>query len=136
LKNFEKTGLHSAQIAAALPWLWLALVVASQTSAAGHLADALFATLFGIGGPGGGFMPLVLQKGYHVFLFFTFGWLLSLPAAGRRQLRCLLWVLVVGAGAEALQLWAPGRHPQLSDALLNLAAGTAAVAAQARLKRT
>ncbi|MDA0205396.1 MAG: VanZ family protein [Acidobacteria bacterium] len=135
LNNFEKTGLRSAQIAAALPWLWLALVVASQSSTAGHLADALFAMLFGVGGPGGGFTHLVLQKGYHVFLFFTFGWLLSLPAAGRSQLSCLLWVFVVGAGAEALQLGAPGRHPQLSDALLNLAAGAAAVVVRARLKR-
>jgi VanZ family protein len=136
LKNFEKTGLPSERLVGALPWLWLALVVASQTSAAGHLADALFSTLFGSSGPGGGFLHLVLQKSYHVVLFFLFGWLLSLPAAGRRQASCLLWVLVAGAGAEALQLWAPGRSPQLSDALLNLAAGAAAVAAQALLKRS
>ena len=135
LKNSEKTGLLSARIVAALPWLWLALVVVSQTSAAGRVAEALFSTLFGSGGPGGGYLHLVLQKGYHVFLFFTFGWLLSLPAAGRHQASCLLWVFVVGSGAEALQLWAPGRGPRLSDALLNLAAGAAAVVGQAWLKR-
>jgi VanZ family protein len=119
-----------------MPWVWLAFVIASQTSAAGRLADAAFVLLFGAAGPEGGHLHFLLQKSYHVLLFFLYGWLLSLPAAGRRQVSCLLWVLAVAAGAETLQLWAPGRSPLLSDALLNLTAGATAVLVQARLKRS
>ena len=92
--------------------------------------------LFGTGGPAGSHLHFMLQKGYHVFLFFLFGWLISLPAAGRRQASCMAWALAAGAGAEALQLWAPGRHPQLSDALLNMAAGAVAVLTRGALKRS
>lgn len=91
--------------------------------------------LFEAGEPTGGDLHFALQKTYHVFLFFPLGWLLSLPAAGRSQVRCALLVLTVGAGAESLQLWAPGRSPQLSDALLNVAAGMAAVLVRAEMRR-
>jgi hypothetical protein len=108
----------------------LALVVASQTSEAGRLADSFFAWLFGSGGADEldrGVLYFLMQKGYHVGLFAVFGWLLSLRLTGRSRTGCVLWVVAAGVVAEALQLLVAGRHPHIGDAVLNVAAGTATV---------
>lgn len=117
------------------PWIWCALIVLSQTNFAGHRADELFTWLFGGGDGGSGLLHLSLQKGYHVFLFAVFGLLLASPAA-RRSLRiCLLWCLGIGIVGESLQLLSSSRSPQLSDALINVIAGVAAVLLVRRLSR-
>lgn len=130
MKSSEKTGHRSRQLVSAFPWVWLALVVASQTSEAGRLADSFFAWLFGSGGADEldrGVLFFLMQKGYHVGLFTVFGWLLSLRLAGRSRTSCVLWAVAAGVVAEALQLLGAGRHPHVGDAVLNVAAGTGAV---------
>ncbi len=126
----EKTGHRSRPLISALPWVWLVLVVASQTSEAGRLADSFFAWLFGSGEASEldrGLLHFLMQKGYHVGLFTVFGWLLSLRLAGRSRTGCVLWAAAAGVVAEALQLLVTGRHPHIGDAVLNVAAGTGAV---------
>jgi VanZ family protein len=133
------TGPPSRSLVSALPWVWLALVIASQTSQAGQLADSFFTWIFGPGGDDGidrGSLHFLLQKGYHVGLFTVFGGLLSLRQACRSYAACLLAAICAGAVAESLQLLAAGRSPEVADALLNIVAGGGAVFGWFRYRRS
>jgi hypothetical protein len=127
LMGTQQTGARGQSLISAFPWIWLALIVASQTAAAGQLADSLFALLFGTGDSDGGELHFTLQKGYHVGLFAVFGYLLALPHARRSRPACLWLAATAGVAAESLQLLASGRSPQIGDAVLNVCAGVGAV---------
>lgn len=117
-------------LVSSLPWIWLALVAASQTAEAGRLADSVFTWIFGAGGDASfdrGLLHFIFQKGYHVGLFAVFGCLLSLAQAGRSRAACLWSAAIAGVVAESLQLFADGRSPQATDAILNVVAGVTAV---------
>ncbi len=124
----------SAALKSRLAWAWCVYIVLSQTGTAGRLADELFNSLFGAGNGGDETLHFVLQKGYHVFLFGVFGWLLTLPRGWRSRRECVLWCLGVGAAGESLQLLALGRSPKVSDAILNVAAGFLAVWVSRRIQ--
>lgn len=101
---------------------WLAFVVFSQTGLAGRLADGVALWLFGPQPEGPEeVLRYLMQKGYHVGLFFVLGFLARSTAA-RSMLEMVLWTVVFSAASEALQFLAPSRSPQWSDALLNVAA--------------
>jgi VanZ family protein len=113
-----------------LPWLWYVFIAASQSSEAGSLADSIFNWIFGAGRDDSvdhGAIHFILQKGYHVGLFAVFGYLLALTDASRSLWRCLALSVIGGVVAECLQLFAEGRSPQVSDALLNALTGAAVV---------
>ena len=103
--------------------LWIVVIVFSQTGLAGALADALVLWLFG-GRPEGGeeWLRLLMQKGYHVGLFGVAGLLIGLGEPARRgpAWHGLLWCVGLSVFGETLQLLAPARSPQFSDAALNV----------------
>lgn len=82
--------------------------------------------IFGPGPAEIGSPPFLLQKGYHCFMFAVFGWLLA-RSGKPRDAWAALWVAIgFGILAEALQWLAPGRHPQVSDAMINVVSAGAA----------
>ena len=105
--------------------IWLAFVVFSQTGLAGRMADAVALWLFGPRPEGPEeLLRYLLQKGYHVGLFGVLGYLAA--ATGKRGVKQMLfWTVVFSAASEALQFLAPARSPQISDAILNVAAALA-----------
>jgi hypothetical protein len=103
-------------------WLWVGLILFSQTALAGRLADALVA-LFTPSGPAAGGWPRVLaQKAYHVVLFGGMGALLALRTKRASQAERIGWCAGFSAFAESLQILAANRHASPWDALLNIAA--------------
>ena len=124
----------NAAIKSRLVWIWCIYIVISQTGAAGQLANELFDWLFGGERGGANVLHFLLQKGYHVFLFGVFGWLLTSPLGRRSWRTCLLWCVGLGAASEALQLLAEGRSPTVSDAVLNVVAASLAVWLSWRLR--
>lgn len=104
--------------------LWVALVLFSQTTWAGGIATVISTWLFGPGPAPVGSPPFLLQKAYHVFLFGTYGWLLARSGPPRSTPWALTLAVGLSVFAESLQLLAPNRHPQVADAILNIAAAT------------
>ena len=89
------------------------------------MANSISDWLFGPGPAEIGSPPFLLQKGYHVFLFGVFGWLIARSGAQWSAAAALGLAAGFGVFAECLQWLAPGRHPQVSDALINIvSAGT------------
>ena len=115
---------------------WIALILFSQTTWAGQIANRISVWLFGGGPVSVGSPPFLMQKGYHVLLFGGLGWLLARSAAPRPAGRSLALAVGISVVAEALQMLAPGRSPQVSDALLNVAAATLAWAVAKRMPRS
>lgn len=109
----------------ALAWLWLGVILVSQTEWAGDAANWLASLVLGSGPDSFGWGRLLAQKGYHVLIFSVFAALLTLPRGHRDWRTCLALSVSIGVLAEALQTLAVGRHPAVSDALLNVAAGLA-----------
>ena len=124
----------SAAFKSRLAWAWCVVIVLSQTKMAADAANALFGWFFGGGGGGDGVLRLVLQKGYHVLLYGTFGCLLTLPPDWRSVRTCLAWSAAVGVAGESLQLLVDGRSPRVSDAVLNVSAAILAVWLMRRLQ--
>ena len=73
-----------------------------------------------------GWQYLIVDKGFHVTLFFILALLLcrALLPFPRRTLVVLAYGAVVGSCSEYLQSFFPGRDPALRDVLINLG-GTA-----------
>jgi VanZ family protein len=117
------------EVAFRSPWplrFWAALILFSQTTWAGRIASVISAWLFGPGPADVGSPPFLLQKAYHCFLFGVFGWMLARTGKPRSARSSLALAIGFGVIAECLQLMAPGRHPQLSDAAINVVSATAA----------
>ncbi len=114
--------------------LWTAVILFSQTTWAGDLAGQFSAWLFGPGPAEIGSPPFLLQKGFHCFLFAVLGWLLARSGKPLPARQALAVAIGFGGFAELLQWLAPGRHPQWSDAFINVVSATAAwtLAARAR----
>ncbi len=117
------------------PWplrIWTALILFSQTTWAGQIAGMVATALFGPGPADIGSPPYLLQKGYHCLLFGVFGWLLAQTGKPRGPAIALAIAVGFSIFAEMLQLWAPGRHPQWSDAVINIVSSTAVWALASR----
>lgn len=121
------------------PWplrIWAALALFSQTTWAGRIANAISIWIFGPGPSAIGSPPFLLQKGYHCFLFGVLGWLAANAGKSGHRWRTLAWVVGFSALAEMLQLLAPGRHPQISDALINVVSASLAWTVAVRRQAT
>jgi len=117
------------------PWplrIWTALILFSQTTWAGEIAGIIATTVFGPGPADVGSPPYLLQKGYHCFLFGVFGWLLARTGKRRPPAQALAIAISVSIFAEMLQLLAPGRHAQWSDAAINIVSSSAVWALASR----
>lgn len=117
------------------PWylrIWTALILFSQTTWAGEIAGVIATALFGPGPADIGSPPYLLQKGYHCFLFGVFGWLLARTGKQYPPPAALTIAVSVSILAESLQMLAPGRHPQWTDAAINVVSSTAAWALSSR----
>lgn len=104
--------------------LWVLCILLMQTGPASTLAHNVLGWASGLSSKDGPLLHFVFQKGFHIFVFGAFGWLLPLPRNRRAWGICLLLCLAVSAGGELLQLFAQGRTPRLFDAVLNLTAAT------------
>lgn len=105
--------------------IWTALILFSQTTWAGHIASAISTWLFGPGPAEIGSPPFLLQKSYHCVLFAVLGWMLARTGKPRSSASALAMAIGFGVFAESLQWLAPGRHPQISDAVINVVSATA-----------
>lgn len=102
---------------------------------AGEWADKLYAALFEGGSSEGGLRRFYIQKGFHVFLFATMGWLGAYAGVFRSTSAAVAACSLLALSAEGLQAFFPERSPYLRDAAINLVAAWAALGWHYRLAR-
>jgi hypothetical protein len=103
-------------------WLWVGLILFSQTALAGQWADA-FIGLFLTPGPArASWLRFAAQKSYHVVLFGGMGALLALRTNSASKAEKLAWCVGFSIFAESLQTLASNRNASPWDALLNITA--------------
>ena len=112
-----------------LSMLWTGVIFLSSTGLASSLAEAFYdAGINALHLSSSHKLHFVVEKIFHVFLFFVLGWLFSPVPTGRKRTRTLVSILccfVVGFLSELLQSLFPGREPRVSDVLINGLSGTA-----------
>lgn len=106
--------------------LWCCFILLSQTMQASAFLHGLLHRLTGMRESDARLFYEGSRNAYHVFLFGVFGWLLPPPRSKTGWTVAVALCVFVGVATEVLQFWVVNRSPEISDALLNVAASTAA----------
>ncbi len=104
--------------------LWIGVIFFSSTNLAEQWAEAVWAFLSrqtSVAHPERGVPYLLLDKGFHVSMFFILALLLCRALPSTRQNYLVVAAgAVIGSCSEYLQSFFPGRDPALRDVLINI----------------
>ena len=104
---------------------WIGVIFFSSTNLAQQWAEAFWQLLSAqssVSHPQHSIFYLLLDKGFHVSMFFVLALLLcrTLPESRRQDFAVIICGSVVGSCSEFLQRFFPGRDPALRDVFINI----------------
>ncbi len=105
--------------------VWVGFIFFSSTNLAEQCAEAVWALVSGqisVSHPEHGLSYLLLDKGFHVSMFFILALLLclALPYSRRQSYQVIAAGAIIGSCSEYLQSFFPGRDPAFRDVLINI----------------